>query len=39
MTQNGRKKGRRLVCFMSFLHWRTGKRVYRRNGKPFCVWL
>ena len=20
-------------------HWRTGKRVYRPNGRPFCIWL
>lgn len=25
--------------FMSFVHYRTGKRVYRKNGKPFCVWF
>jgi hypothetical protein len=34
-----KKNGRRLVFFMSYRHWRTGKVVRRANGQPFAVWL
>jgi len=26
-----------LIFFMSFRHWRSGKIVRRKNGKPFCI--
>lgn len=33
------RPGWRLVFFMSFRHWRSGKIVRRKDGKPFAVWL
>lgn len=30
------RKGQKLF-FMSFRHWRTGKIVRRKNGRPFCI--
>lgn len=33
------RPGWRLVFCKSFRHWRTGKRVYRKDGKPFAFWV
>ena len=33
------KRPKVLRFFMFFRHWRTGQRVYRKNGQPFAVWL
>lgn len=35
---NGRP-GWRLVFCMSFIHWRSGKRVFRKDGRPFAFWV
>jgi hypothetical protein len=28
--------GYRAVFCMSFKHWRSGKDVFRKDGRPFC---
>lgn len=33
------KRGKRLVFFYQYRHWRSGKLVRRANGKPFAVWM
>jgi hypothetical protein len=35
-TRRKPPKGGRFVFCMSFVHKKTGRRVYSRSGKPFC---
>jgi len=32
------RKGRKVFC-RYFIHWRTGKPVYRKDGGVFCFWV
>jgi len=31
--------GYRAVFSMTFKHWRTGKEVRRKDGRPFCFFV
>ena len=33
------RPGWRVIFCMSFIHWRSKKRVYRKDGKPFCFFV
>lgn len=33
------RKGWRLVICQSVRHWRSGKMMTRKNGKPFAFWV
>jgi hypothetical protein len=32
-------KKRKLICVRWFVHPKTKKRVYPKNGKVFCFWV
>jgi hypothetical protein len=34
-----RKPGYKLVVCPSIIHYRTKKRIYRRDGRPFRIWV